>query len=230
MTGTSAWFSYDNEPSLLPAGQRELIYHLHVPEDASSGEHAASVVIQTEARKVNETFDHRYQQVVPVNIVVDGGLVPEFGTSGEVTYRERTEGSLLAFGIANEGNQHVSPAGKVEIFDGSDHLVSTADLEMGSVYTGTTATAQVGLSEPLLPSDYSLRATLKDKDSDASTSFDLPFSVEKQEQASTGKSGLAEVQQSIQDTGWLLPVIAGLLALILVGVIILLFRRRKTAE
>lgn len=220
------WFSYEQDPFRL-TGAQELAYSLTVPEDTAPGEYAAAVIVETEAEQINDTFQHRFQQVVPVNVVVAGEATAIF-TAANASHAYGSEGSIISFDLINTGKRHVSPSGTVEVTDSNGQTVSTAPLELGSVYTETTAVASVALAQPLNAGDYEARVKLSDSEEKASAEEVLPFTVHKGEEVPAG-SELAEVNQQTNGESPLLWVIAGLLAAVLAGIVALLLRRKKEA-
>lgn len=224
LTPSASWFSYEPQSFDL-RGVREETFTLTVPEDTTAGEYASGIVVETDYLDTDSTgIKNRTQQIVPVNIVVEGEAQPDF-TLGSASHKFKSGKSLVLFEVTNTGNKHVSPAGPAEVHDSSGKTVSTADLEMSSFYTGTTGTAEIVLGDALLPGDYTVTPVLKDAKSEASATAEIPFTVEGHPETGDEKN----LPQVIQEQGnWILPVIAVLLVLVLAALAVLLVRRRKS--
>lgn len=229
--GPTTWVTGPEERSFNLTGEKDVTFTVELPEMVGAGEYAVALVVATDPQKTtDENIARRIEQVVPLNIVIPGETVSAFSYSDEASHRFTPEGSAITFDVRGEGNLHVAPAGTVEVLDGTGTTVSTAELEMRSIYTGTTAQAEIMLGDALRAGDYTLSVDMADAKSDAVASQQgIAFTVEGASEFAGDEKNLPEVIQDAPNA-WLLPVIAGLLVVLIAGVAVLLIKRRKAPQ
>lgn len=227
--GPTTWVTGPEEPSFALTGERDVTFTVELPEAVGAGEYAVAIVVATDAKETHaEPIRQRIEQVVPLNIVIAGRTLSAFSFGDTASHRFTPEGSAINFDVRGEGNLHVSPAGTIEVLNGTGAIVSATDLEMRSIYTGTTAQAEIVLGDPLLAGDYTLNVDMRDAKSDAEASREgIPFTVDGSSEFAGDEKNLPAVIQEAPNA-WLLPVIAGLLVVLIAGVAFLLMKRRKS--
>jgi hypothetical protein len=70
--------------------------------------------------------------------------------------------TIVSIAVANSGNVRIHPAGHLIVIDEAGVEVASADVKMGTVFPGTTTSAQGTLARQLPPGRYHVAASLSD--------------------------------------------------------------------
>lgn len=168
------------EFTLEPEEQREFTFDITVPADTESGQYVTAIVVRTQGELEIPGSDI-YRQIIrsamSVVITVPGDYPTSFEL-GTPVFNTSTAVRTLEVPVANTGRYVVRPEGTLEITDSDGNIVSTAKVEMGSVYGGNSTIVQVPVPEHLPFGDYHVSLNLADEATDTSASIeDVPVTL-----------------------------------------------------
>lgn len=131
------WVTIDPVSAEVDArGSQIFNYTIDIPEDAEPGGHFGSLIVKTEAVRVDLTGPSVAQEVGPLVLVriagdtfqeasiVEFNTIDSFVEKGPVTFETR---------VKNTGNVHFKPKGKIEIKNMFGSVVTTIDLDEQNV-------------------------------------------------------------------------------------------------
>lgn len=232
-SGTTTWLSYPTEVLELGPGQANVrTFTITVPAETLPGQYITSLILENDV-PVEGTgsvaLDQVVRRAVAVSIRVPGPLEPAF-EFGSADHKITADHSVVGVEITNTGNAHVKPAGDMTIRDGSGKTVSEAPIIMDSVYAHNATRVETTLDSILEPGEYTLDITLTDAATKAtSTAAAVPFTVTDDEVEKARTAEPAPLPGIFQDTGpGILPYLIGVALVAILGVVFLIFRRRRT--
>lgn len=183
ISGATTWLDYPTETFELEGGEAvQRVITVEVPEDARSGKHLTSLVIQTAepvAAGDNDsvTINQVIRQAIAVLILVPGPKEPALEI-GEASYRQLPASSSIRVAVENTGNVRLAPTGELVVVDAAGDEVTRAEIDMDAVYAGTATFVEVGLIKPLPAGDYVASLSLADDDPEIAVAAErLPFTV-----------------------------------------------------
>jgi hypothetical protein len=167
--GTTGWLGYSTEAlDLAPGTNIERTFSVSVPADAKPGEYLTSLVLQNAdptsgdgAQAGGVVIKQVVRQALAVAITIPGPLTPSFQL-GAVTQKSIGDRTTVAVQVQNTGNVRLKPAGEFILMDISGKELSRYPITMGTVYAGTTTTAEMPFDQRLNPGDYTVSASLTD--------------------------------------------------------------------
>ena len=154
---------------LEPNRGQELIVTVTVPEDVAPGEYVTAIAgEQADAFEIegSDILTQRVRQPMPVLIVVPGELQYSFELhSAELELRQ--DFFIGSFRISNTGTAIVRPTGEVRVMNDAGEVLAVADVELGSVYTRSSANVYVAWQNVPGEGSYVLEISLTDPDNGA---------------------------------------------------------------
>jgi len=180
-TGATNWVGFPAETFELAAGEiREIDFTVTVPADTMPGEYVAGLVVQT-AGPVEipgtTTFQQIVRNTVSVEITVPGEMTSGFEL-GSPEIVDTADMKSLNIPITNTGTARVRPAGQLVMTTPEGKVVSTTDVEMGSVYGGNTTSIRIIIPDQLAPGEYLVSLDLADEATGATASItDTPVAL-----------------------------------------------------
>jgi hypothetical protein len=248
-SGTSRWLAYPNRQMTLDPGEVDGIdFTVTVPPATLPGAYVASIV----AENVNPSrgsgaiaLDEVNRVAIAVAIEIPGASRPAIRI-GAVGHKVAGGLSFLSFAVANPGNVHLKPVGRLVLRDGRGAQLVATGVAMDSVYAGMETRLEVALSDALRPGDYCAELRLTDPNTKATDATAcLPFTVAVStgdEAAGAGRPGGANPQtislvQGAIDAATGQPgaaiLTSGLfvaLVLFLIAFLIVMVRRRRARD
>jgi hypothetical protein len=236
-TGMTGWLEYPTETMQLRPGQSvHRPFTVSVPPDAEPGEYISSVVLENEVPiHADGSFavDQFVRQAVAVVVTVPGPRTPGL-TIGAARHEVVAGRSIVSIAVANTGNIRLKPAVGFTLFDAAGAQVSRTSLQMDSFYARTDTRVEIALASLLLPGTYTIRLTLDDSAEGArAEEAAIPLvvvAVAVSAPALGATPELTAVDQGPGPTGaillWPIASLVGLLAVIALGLVARMVRRR----
>ena len=181
------WIQLSTQEFTVDPGQmREVEFSVTVPAGTPPGFYVAAFVVQTTdsfALPGSETFRQIVSNAVSVEITVPGEMASGLQLD-EPTVTISGQQWLLDVPITNTGTARVRPAGQLVITTPTGEVVSSTNVEMGSVYGGNTTSVRVMLPGQLPLGDYLVSLDLSDAATGATASIsDAPITLAEPEVA-----------------------------------------------
>lgn len=206
----ASWISVSPQSVTVPArGSQTFDFTVAVPGNAEPGGHFGSVIVQTEAVQVNATGAAVSQEAGPLILVsVAGDIVEEASIVDFKTSKSFWESGPVVFEtrVENSGNVHFKPSGTISIKNMFGNEVTKINLEERNVLPGTIRKLVNEWSPGFAVGRYTADLSIVFGDDSsidtASTSFIVfPYKI----------------------------IVPGLLGLIVVGYLVVRFRKRIAA-
>lgn len=164
-SGATDWLDYAAATFTLEAGETVVrTFTLAVPEDAEPGEYYTSLVIQN-AEPVRGTgaiaVEQVLRQVVAVAIRVPGREDPNLKI-GAASYHMSPALASVQVALNNTGNVRMVPTVELVLEDATGDEVTSATVDLDSIFPGTATVVEVGLVQPLEPGEYLVSVGLED--------------------------------------------------------------------
>lgn len=173
--GATRWLDYPEETfDSQPGDERDVDFTVSVPSGTPPGEYVAALVVQT-AEPIGipgtETFNQIIRGTISVEITVPGDMTSGFDLGAPVV-SPAADWWTLDVPITNTGTARIRPHGELVVTTAGGEVVSTTDVEMGSVYGGNTSSVRIGLPGQLPFGDYLVSLDLTDEATVTSASLD----------------------------------------------------------
>ena len=174
-TGAAAWITYDAEDfTLQPGEDLTKDFSVTVPEGTPPGDYVIALVAET----VNPlpipgstTLNQIIRSTLSVEITVPGTMTTGFELGAPVA---QFTGNLwiIDIPIQNLGTARIRPKGELLITTADGQVLSSVQIEMGSIYGANSTTVRTTLPNTIAPGDYLLSLNLSDEATGASDSLD----------------------------------------------------------
>ncbi len=169
--GATQWLGFPAQwLELAPGEERNVPLSVTVPAGTPPGEYVTSLVVQTAgALEIpgTDAFRQVVRSSVSVEITVPGEMTAGFEL-GEPVVTQGASQWVLDVPITNTGTARVRPAGELVVVDMKGAVVSSARVEMGSVYGGNSTVVRVPLPAGMSPGAYVVSMDLTDEATGAS--------------------------------------------------------------
>jgi hypothetical protein len=235
-TGTTGWVSYPTKVLELPAGEASIrTFSVTVPAGTMPGQYLAGLVLENDVPVKGSgsvALDQLVRQALAISIQVPGPLNPAFRLDS-ASHHFVAGHSVVGERVANSGNAHLRPSGRVIIRDSSGRTVSEAPIAMGSLYSHDTTEVRSTLAGLLQPGEYTATVTLTDPETKTTaTGKDLPFTVITSSTATSQGARQGELPQILQTDGTsaVLYIAIAALAVALAGTVTVLIVWRRRAR
>lgn len=164
----ATWIDFMDETIPVEAGSEVTrTLEIHVPDDATPGEHVTSIVMQgvdddTPEPQAGMMLRTVSRQAIAIIITVDGPVDPgiELHTAEHAFAGNRSVVSLTA---DNTGNVRLRTAGEVNISSADGQPISTLQVAYDPVFAFTNTRFEVPLESILEPGDYIVSMQLENE-------------------------------------------------------------------
>lgn len=137
----ASWTTVAPETVTLPARASQVFdFTITLPVDAEPGSHLGSIIVQTQAAKLDESGVAVSQEIGPLVLVsVSGDTVMNAELASFDTKTVWEKGPVLFnTRVTNTGNVHFKPRGTIEIKNTFGRVVATVDLQEKNVLPNST--------------------------------------------------------------------------------------------
>jgi hypothetical protein len=249
--GVASWLSPSlSEIALEPGEERVVPFTINVPADASPGEHVAGLVVEAvsggeapASSGDNTQFAVTVVRRAGVAVVIDvpGPHVAGLEITGiRLMGQDDNQGATFAVSVRNTGNVFVRGEGSLVIKDQKGTELASIPIKMDTVLAGDSTYFQVTHPVRLADGSYLLSAILEYDDGKTAVLEGAEVTVkngqpESPEESESPQAGLAPAITTLTSTeeeggfpiGRYVACGAALLALVVTGVAVILWRRTR---
>ena len=159
----SSWITFNPNSFTIPShGQQNITYYIKVPQEARPGGHYASILFQPENNLGTIKPSAEVSAQVGSLFYIDvSGKIVENATAEFLNTRSLYEyGPLnILSRIKNNGDLHINPASKVEVFDMIGRKIQISELESTNIFPGASRDFENKIGSKFMIGRYKISLT-----------------------------------------------------------------------